>query len=88
MGSRAQRQVPKDLEKKKKKAYEKADSSEKAATKRKADYTGFGYADIIEATHDVEGLTYRPRTAETREVYELILSAVHTTLGDQAQDIV
>lgn len=88
MGSRVQRQVPKDLDKKKKKASEKADSSEKAALKRKADYSGFGYADIIEATQDVEGLTYRPRTAETREVYELILSAVHTALGDQAQDIV
>jgi pre-mRNA-splicing helicase BRR2 len=63
------------------------DSSEKAATKRKADFSGFGYADIVEATQDVEGLTYRPRTAETREAYELILSAVHTALGDQAQDI-
>ena len=73
---------------KKKKGYEKADSSEKAAAKRKADYTGFGSADIIEATHDVEGITYPPRTAETREVYELILSAVHTALGDQAQDTV
>ncbi|KAG5219829.1 DEIH-box ATPase [Salix suchowensis] len=49
---------------------------------------GFGYADIIEATQDVEGLTYRPRTAETREVYELILSSVHQALGDQAQDII
>ena len=46
------------------------------------------YADTIEATQDVEGLTYRPRTAETREVYQHILSAVHASLGDQAQDIV
>lgn len=88
MGSRVVRQAPKDLDKKKKKAVEKSDPSEKAAAKRKADLTGFGYADIIEATQDVEGLTYRPRTAETREVYELILSAVHTAVGDQAQDIV
>ncbi|QRV91442.1 pre-mRNA-splicing helicase BRR2 [Ceratobasidium sp. AG-Ba] len=49
---------------------------------------GFGYTDIIEATQDVEGLTYRPRTAETREVYEMILAIVHHALGDQAQDIV
>jgi len=40
------------------------------------------------ATQDLERLTYRPRTAETREVYELILSSVHTALGGQAQDIV
>ncbi|KAG6857079.1 hypothetical protein H0H87_009640 [Tephrocybe sp. NHM501043] len=87
MGSRVVRQAPKDLEKKKKKATDRQDASEKQAAKRKADL-GFGYTDIIEATEDVEGLTYRPRTAETREVYEHILSAVHNTLGDQAQDIV
>ena len=39
-------------------------------------------------TQDVEGLTYRPRTAETRQVYELILAAVHSSIGDQTQDIV
>ncbi|KAG7448800.1 Sec63-domain-containing protein [Guyanagaster necrorhizus] len=88
MGSRVVRETPKDVDKKKKKAADRQDPSEKAVAKRKADTVGFGYADIIEATQDVEGLTYRPRTAETREVYELILSSVHTTLGDQAQDIV
>ena len=88
MGSRVQRQVPKDLDKRKKKASEKVHSSEKAAMKRKAEGSGFGYRDIIEATQDLEGLTYRPRTAETREVYLLILSAVHTTLGDQPQEVI
>ncbi|KAI0302834.1 Sec63-domain-containing protein [Multifurca ochricompacta] len=87
MGSRVQRAVPKDLEKKKKKAIDKQDPSERPA-KRKQEAAGFGYADILEATQDVEGLTYRPRTAETREVYELILSTVHLALGDQAQDVV
>ncbi|KAF8270130.1 putative RNA helicase [Lactarius quietus] len=87
MGSRVQRAVPKDLDKKKKKAADKQDSSERAA-KRRQEAAGFGYADILEATQDVEGLTYRPRTAETREVYELILSTVHLALGDQAQDVV
>jgi pre-mRNA-splicing helicase BRR2 len=87
MGSRVQRAVPKDLDKKKKKAADKQDSSERA-TKRRQEAAGFGYADILEATQDVEGLTYRPRTAETREVYELILSTVHLALGDQAQDVV
>jgi len=87
MGSRVQRAAPKDLDKKKKRAADKQDSSERAA-KRKQEAAGFGYADILEATQDVEGLTYRPRTAETREVYELILSTVHLALGDQAQDVV
>ena len=86
MGSRVQREVPKDMQKKKKKA---ADAQEEKLPKRRAaEATGFGYTDIIEATQDVEGLTYRPRTAETREVYELILSSVHQSLGDQAQDVV
>lgn len=87
MGSRVQRAAPKDMDKKKKKAAEQ-DPSERQLAKRKAEAAGFGYTDIIEATQDVEGLTYRPRTAETREVYELILSSVHQALGDQAQDIV
>lgn len=88
MGSRVLRQAPKDLDKKKKKASDKQDASERQVAKRKTETAGFGYADIIEATQDVEGLTYRPRTAETREVYELILSSVHQALGDQAQDII
>ncbi|KAG1789995.1 putative RNA helicase [Suillus plorans] len=88
MGSRVQRQAPKDVEKKKKKAGEsgKQEAPEKVV-KRRAE-AGFGYTDIIDATQDVEGLSYRPRTAETREVYEVMLSTVHQVLGDQAQDIV
>lgn len=84
MGSRVQRAAPKDLDKKKKKAAD--DAGERP--RRRTDPGGFGYSDIIEATADVEGLTYRPRTAETREVYELVLSAVHRAVGDQAQDVV
>ena len=91
MGARVQREPPKDIDKKKKKASERQEGAERPASKRKA---GFGYADIIEATQDVrqlrmlKGLTYRPRTAESREVYELILSSVHQALDDQAHDIV
>lgn len=87
MGSRAHREAPKDIQKKKKKTAD-AQDVEKVPKRRAAENTGFGYMDILEATQDVEGLTYRPRTAETREVYELILSTVHQCLGDQAQDVV
>ncbi|KAG9310011.1 putative RNA helicase [Chiua virens] len=89
MGSRIQRAAPKDVEKKKKKAGDagRHDALEKAASTRRRAEAGFGF-DIIEATQDVEGLTYRPRTVETREIYELMLSAVHQILGDQAQDII
>ncbi|OBZ77999.1 putative U5 small nuclear ribonucleoprotein helicase [Grifola frondosa] len=88
MGSRVQREVPKDMEKKKRKAADRQEGNEKLAKRRPTESIRFGYTDIIEATQDVEGLTYRPRTAETREVYELILSSVHQALGDQAQDVV
>ena len=88
MGSRVQRQTPKDLDKKKKKATEGRDVSDKQSSKRRVAEAGFGHTDIIEATQDVEGLTYRPRTAETREIYEMILSSVHAALGDQVQDVI
>jgi pre-mRNA-splicing helicase BRR2 len=84
MGSRVIRQAPKDMQKKKKKI-------PMGEPKRRPDSsnTFAGYADILQATQDAEGLSYyRPKTAETREAYELLLSSVHSTLGDQAQDIV
>ncbi|KAG8794998.1 DEIH-box ATPase, partial [Serendipita sp. 398] len=91
MGSRVRREVPKELLEKKK----KATGEEKATTKKRATAAaaaavnaGFGFSDIIEATQDVEGIRYQPRTAETRTVYELILGSVHRLLGDQAQDVV
>ncbi|KAF8507301.1 putative RNA helicase [Hysterangium stoloniferum] len=88
MGSRVQRQAPKDVDKKKKKQDRADAASDRPAKRRPIETPGFAYTDIIEATEEVEGLTYRPRTAETREVYELILSVVHQALGDQAQDII
>jgi pre-mRNA-splicing helicase BRR2 len=69
MGSRVQRQ---DLDKKK--ATNKQETTDKQVAKQKTETAGFGYTDIIEATRDVEGLTYWTRTAETHEVYEIILS--------------
>ncbi|EIW74460.1 Sec63-domain-containing protein [Coniophora puteana RWD-64-598 SS2] len=90
MGSRVQRAAPKDLDKKKKKAAAERSDAQQAERRKRPEpgAGGFGYTDIIEATQDVEGLTYRPRTAETREVYEMMLSVVHQALGDQAQDVV
>ncbi len=76
------------MDKKRKKAAELKDASEKQGKRRRAAEAGFGYSDIIEATQGLEGLTYRPSTTQTREVYELILSTVHQAVGDQASDIV
>ncbi len=86
MGSRIQRSVPLDIENKKRRAAATEDAE--GSQKRKRDPNNFGYSDIIEATQFVEGIVYRPRTTETREVYELFLSTIHRVLGDQAQDII
>ncbi|KAF8320257.1 Sec63-domain-containing protein [Clavulina sp. PMI_390] len=87
MGSRVERDAPKDLEKKKKRAVQPDDMSRSRRQVPDAS-NSFSHSNIIDATQDMEDLVYRPRTAETREVYELILSAVHRVLGDQAHDIV
>ncbi|OLL21933.1 Pre-mRNA-splicing factor brr2 [Neolecta irregularis DAH-3] len=78
MGSRARR--PNPTEKKLPK------DSSKPKKEKKNKY--IGYANVIEATEDLEGLLYRPRTKETSEIYEKILAFVHEDLGDQSQDIV
>ncbi|CAO1613320.1 unnamed protein product [Jaminaea pallidilutea] len=89
MGSRVQREQIKDLDKKK----AKADAEEKQKqTKRSvqggAGPSGSNYVDVLQATADIDELRYVPRTAETREVYELILNIIHSALGDQSADVV
>ncbi|KAJ1551678.1 DEIH-box ATPase, partial [Nowakowskiella sp. JEL0078] len=49
---------------------------------------GYGLTDVLAATEDFEGLTYRPRTKETKNTYEMILAFVHEKLGgDSPQDL-
>lgn len=90
MGSRVAREAPKDLEKKKAKSnLNSADAIERSIRRQQEKSSGFaGHADILEATQELEGLSYRPRTAETREIYEIMLGSVHRVLGDQTQDVV
>ena len=89
MGSRVQRFVPKDVKKKKAgDATVGKDTLDKAALARKHVDAGPGFSDILQSTQDIEGLRYCPHTAETRDAYELMLSVVHQTLGDQASEII
>ena len=89
MGSRVQRFAPKDVEKKKAgDATVGKDTLDKAASARKHVDAGPGFSDILQLTQDIEGLRYCPHTAETRDAYELMLSVVHQTLGDQASEII
>ncbi|KAJ3766130.1 pre-mRNA splicing factor, partial [Lentinula raphanica] len=98
MGSRVMREKPAGLDKKgtkglgktrgsgAKTAHSKGKTGEEGS--RETAFGFSGYADIIEATQQVEGLTYRPRTIENRQVYELLLAEVYHILGGQAQDVV
>jgi pre-mRNA-splicing helicase BRR2 len=80
MGDRVQREVPTAELSKKKKVRDEVERAERAAISRKRHnntVSGFGYLDIVGATQGIEGLTHRPCTMETSQVYELILSMVH-----------
>ena len=89
MRSHVQRFAPKDAEKKKAgDATVGKDALDKAASAWKCVNAGLGSSDILQSTQDIEGLCYHPRTAKTRDVYELMLSVVHQTLGDQASKII
>lgn len=84
MGSRVARQPVADLEKKKRKAAE----NDELGGARKARAGATEYANVLQASAELDGLRYIPRTDETRGVYELILALIHTALGDQASEVV
>lgn len=91
-GSRAEREAPKGIEEKKKKAA--ARKSEDVLERRRkrqqenAMRRAYGYASVLAATEDQEGLNYIPRTNETREAYELILAFIYDYLGDQPRSVI
>lgn len=90
-GSRAVRETPKDIEEKKKKAAKRSEESAEKRRRKKEESAiskAYGYSSVLSATDDWEGLNYRPRTKETREAYEHILSFVYDHLGDQARDVI
>jgi pre-mRNA-splicing helicase BRR2 len=87
MGSRAFKEsvhIKKDISKKKSKHI----TSNEDRPKKFTETNSRRYADVIEAIQEIEGLTYKPRTNETRSIYELLLSSVQLMLGDQPNEIV
>lgn len=90
MGSRVQATAPKDLEKRKAKSkLTSADEVERSIRRaQEKSRAQFGTQGVLDTVAEMEGLRYRPRTAETREVYELLLGLTHTILGDQTQEVV
>ncbi|CAG8675083.1 6955_t:CDS:2 [Cetraspora pellucida] len=89
-GTRAQRDTVKNLQAKKTKALKSADAEERKNRRKEENALkkAYGYSNVLAATEYFDGLSYRPRTKETRETYELILAFVHQNLGDQAQDVI
>lgn len=89
-GSRAMRDTAKVDEAKKKKSEptEKDLERRKKRAEDKALRSAYGYSSVLAATEDRESGGYRPRTRETRQTYELILTFVQRYLGDVAHDIV
>ncbi|KAI8816428.1 Sec63 Brl domain-containing protein [Fimicolochytrium jonesii] len=95
MGDRAQSSFQEKKEQREKKRKEKADRRKQAGAersgnkraKRERDLGGYGPDNILAATDDFEGQGYRPRTKETRQTFELILSFLQQLLGDIQQDV-
>lgn len=92
-GDKAQRTVKEEKEKAEKKRKEKEDKlrasgAERQASKKvKHDYGSSGFHSILTATEDFDSNAYRPRTRETKQAYELILSLMHSFLVDVPQDV-
>ncbi|KAJ3296866.1 DEIH-box ATPase [Rhizoclosmatium sp. JEL0117] len=62
------------------------DSSNKKKTKTgkallRSGVAGAGFGNILAATEDFDADSYRPRTKETQQIYELILSLIHSQMG-------
>ncbi|KAF9434549.1 DEIH-box ATPase, partial [Entomortierella beljakovae] len=89
-GSRATRDLSKVEEAKKKKTQpsEKDVERRKKRAEEKSLKSAYGYSSVLAATEDLESGGYRPRTKETRQTYELILTFVQRYLGDVSHDVV
>ncbi|KFM69174.1 U5 small nuclear ribonucleoprotein helicase, partial [Stegodyphus mimosarum] len=80
MGDRYQRTKPAKAEEKKAKRM-KRDESRYDFSKLK------GQTLLSEGIEDMVGILYRPKTAETKQTYEVLLSFIQEALGDQPRDI-
>ncbi|KAJ3190089.1 DEIH-box ATPase [Gaertneriomyces sp. JEL0708] len=93
MGDRVQRSIQEQKDKVEKKRKEKVEKMRKAGAEREAKKSkreasqGYGYGNILTATEDFEGEVYRPRTQETKQTFELLLSFLQQLLGDIPQDV-
>uniref|UniRef100_A0A672JRK2 Activating signal cointegrator 1 complex subunit 3 n=1 Tax=Salarias fasciatus TaxID=181472 RepID=A0A672JRK2_SALFA len=80
MGDKAQRTKPQKLEERRDKR-RKRDEDRHDINKMK------GFTLLSEGIDEMVGIVYKPKTKETRETYEVLLSFIHAALGDQPRDI-
>ena len=80
MGDKAQRTRPPQMEERKAKR-RKRDEDERGITNLK------GRTLLSEGVDEMVGIMYKPKTKETRETYEVLLSFIQAALGDQPRDI-
>nr|XP_022344638.1 U5 small nuclear ribonucleoprotein 200 kDa helicase-like [Crassostrea virginica] len=80
MGDKAMRSKPPQMEERKVKRT-KRDEAQRDMMKMK------GATLLSEGIDDFVGIIYRPKTQETRQTYEVILSFIQAALGDQPRDV-
>ena len=80
MGDRAQRSKPEKTEERKAKR-QKRDEAQ-------YDFNSMKGATLLsEGIDEMVGIVYRPKTQETRQTYEVLLSFIQEAIGDQPRDI-
>jgi len=88
MGDLVQYDKPKEIEefkeKKKKRVEEKRKEEDVVSKKAKMD---INKGETVLSTDVTEMQIYRPRTAQTKAVYEMLLNRLQQPLGDQAPDV-
>ncbi|XP_060524349.1 U5 small nuclear ribonucleoprotein 200 kDa helicase [Cylas formicarius] len=81
MGDRAQRTRPGKAEERKVKRQKRDEAQYDFARMR-------GATLLSEGVDEMVGIIYRPKTQETRQTYEVLLSFLQEALGDQPRDII
>ncbi|KAJ1940931.1 Pre-mRNA splicing, partial [Linderina macrospora] len=89
MGSNVRHEAPPKAPKQGKTTEDEVRSIERKRNRReqRSLRTNYGYSNILAATDDIDGLAYRPKSRETRRVWDLILAQSRKYLGDQAPEV-
>ncbi|XP_023931317.1 U5 small nuclear ribonucleoprotein 200 kDa helicase-like [Lingula anatina] len=80
MGDKSMRTKPPQMEERKAKR-RKRDEAQRDMLKMK------GQSLLSEGIDEMVGILYRPKTPETRQTYEVLLSIMQSALGDQPRDV-